>query len=164
MGSGRESLIRPSSSGSGQRKMSSRPSKRRKRMPGSGATKAQRRRIEPESNENRRRTNGRGGAGRSEEGGRPMAEGGGRTGRGAGGLTELSPTDRVTRRGARDTGCPDDPPLVEGAELGDQSPSAVAYPSRKTGLPLKMVLRKGLEPLRLTAHAPQTCVSTNSTT
>ena len=27
-----------------------------------------------------------------------------------------------------------------------------------------MVLRKGLEPLRLTAHAPQTCVSTNSTT
>ena len=27
-----------------------------------------------------------------------------------------------------------------------------------------MVLGKGLEPLRLTAHAPQTCVSTNSTT
>src|ERR1700677_345748 len=26
-----------------------------------------------------------------------------------------------------------------------------------------LVLRKGLEPLRLTAHAPQTCVSTNST-
>jgi hypothetical protein len=32
-------------------------------------------------------------------------------------------------------------------------------------LPLKrMVLGKGLEPLRLSAHAPQTCVSTNSTT
>jgi hypothetical protein len=31
-------------------------------------------------------------------------------------------------------------------------------------LPGKVVLRKGLEPLRLTAHAPQTCVSTNSTT
>jgi hypothetical protein len=28
----------------------------------------------------------------------------------------------------------------------------------------KMVLGTGLEPARLTAHAPQTCVSTNSTT
>ena len=27
-----------------------------------------------------------------------------------------------------------------------------------------MVLGTGLEPARLTAHAPQTCVSTNSTT
>ena len=35
----------------------------------------------------------------------------------------------------------------------------------KAVLPLSnLVLRKGLEPLRLTAHAPQTCVSTNSTT
>ena|ERR1700690_2492552 len=32
------------------------------------------------------------------------------------------------------------------------------------GNTFNMVLRKGLEPLRLTAHAPQTCVSTNSTT
>ena len=29
---------------------------------------------------------------------------------------------------------------------------------------IKMVLRKGLEPLHLAAHAPQACVSTNSTT
>lgn len=28
----------------------------------------------------------------------------------------------------------------------------------------EMVLRKGLEPLCLAAHAPQACVSTNSTT
>lgn len=33
-----------------------------------------------------------------------------------------------------------------------------------TRLSSEMVLRKGLEPLRLSAHAPQTCVSTNSTT
>jgi hypothetical protein len=32
------------------------------------------------------------------------------------------------------------------------------------GIQFVMVLRTGLEPARLTAHAPQTCVSTNSTT
>lgn len=98
MGSGRESLIRPSSSGSGQRKMSSRPSKRRKRMPGSGATKAQRRRIEPESKENE--WEGRSG---QKRGGR-KAEGRGRGGdqARAQGLTEFRPSEGVTRRGARD--------------------------------------------------------------
>ena len=31
-------------------------------------------------------------------------------------------------------------------------------------LRIELVLRKGLEPLHLSAHAPQACVSTNSTT
>ena len=37
-------------------------------------------------------------------------------------------------------------------------------PSRALWVDNKMVLRAGLEPARLAAHAPQACVSTNSTT
>ena len=60
-----------------------------------------------------------------------------------------------------------------GPDLGSRAATATSRTSRyKTSpvrasanrLPVGMVLRKGLEPLRLTAHAPQTCVSTNSTT
>ena len=38
------------------------------------------------------------------------------------------------------------------------------YESGDRGAVSKVVLGTGLEPARLTAHAPQTCVSTNSTT
>lgn len=42
--------------------------------------------------------------------------------------------------------------------------SSVPFPFPKNNRPMEVVLRKGLEPLCLAAHAPQACVSTNSTT